>query len=73
MVDLHSKAYDKRVLFVPDSHVASGDETKADRASAVALLDAVVKASLPEYRVVGYDFDCSYKAHWHAQANLEER
>jgi len=78
VVDLHSRAFDKRLLFVPDyspgAHVPCGQETSADHESAVVLLDAVAKARLPEYRIVSYDLtNHSYRAHWHAQANLEAR
>lgn len=73
VVDLHSKGFDKRVLFVPELHIKCGQETEADRRTAEDLLIAVVKARFPEHKIMRFDWDCSYRAHWHVQACLMKR
>jgi len=72
--DLQSKGYDKRLLFVPIECNPCGSESESDHELAKVILARVTKRRLPEYRIVGYDLtNHSYRAHWHAQANLRKR
>ena len=70
-VDLNPKGRKLRLLHVPLKH--SEEANTGTRRWARHILTVIAKEFYPNLKVVKYDLDDhSYKAHWHAQACLEE-